>query len=222
MPGRAGLEIALRLPYIPIRQGTGRPRFEQARRGKSGLHGKTVPGNARRPLGVRESATESIPPVFGPVREKGCGKSAPRGRRRRRHGKPHRVQDRIGAAYGLFRLVARVGRLRRKATSVLEEWSPRCREALDRTRLTGPLAQFLSKRWRSGRVTSRYESDGQADAIRRLGISPLAALRWERPCGRARAVVRSRRVQRGGRSARAKGAEQPGALDVLRGPRGRI
>ena len=52
--------------------------------------------------GVRESATESIPPAFGLVREKGCGKSAPRGRQRKRHGKPHRVQDRIGAAHGPF------------------------------------------------------------------------------------------------------------------------
>ena len=31
------------------------------------------------------------------VRVKGCGKSAPRGRQRRRHGKPRREQDRIGA-----------------------------------------------------------------------------------------------------------------------------
>src|SRR6185369_8215164 len=34
---------------------------------------------------------------------KGCGKSAPRLRQRRRHGKPHREQDRIGAAHGLAR-----------------------------------------------------------------------------------------------------------------------
>ena len=32
------------------------------------------------------------------VRVKGCGKSAPRLRQRKRHGKPHREQDRIGAA----------------------------------------------------------------------------------------------------------------------------
>ena len=49
----------------------------------------------------RESATESKPPVrlyAPPARVKGCGKSAPRPRRRGRHGKPHREQDRIGAA----------------------------------------------------------------------------------------------------------------------------
>ena len=89
--------------YIGACQGTGRPRLTHVRRGKSGLHETTVPGNARRLLpsaGVRESATERTPPAFGRVRAKGCGKSAPRGRQRTRHGKPHRVQDRIGAAYG--------------------------------------------------------------------------------------------------------------------------
>src|SRR5271166_1917439 len=49
----------------------------------------------------RESATESKPPPareisFPEARVKGCGKSAPRGRRRRRHGKPRREQNRIG------------------------------------------------------------------------------------------------------------------------------
>ena len=64
----------------------------------------------------------------GPVRVKGCGKSAPRLRRRRRHGKPHREQDRVGAvgpAMGQagFRAAARVGRARRPATGVPDEWS---------------------------------------------------------------------------------------------------
>ena len=88
--------------YIPSCQRAGRPRPAQAGRGKSGLHGTTVPGNARPVLArvSRESATERIPPAFGRVRSKGCGKSAPRRRQRHRHGKPHRVQDRIGAAYG--------------------------------------------------------------------------------------------------------------------------
>ena len=35
---------------------------------------------------------------FGAVRVKRCGKSAPRVRQRKRHGKPHREQDRIGTA----------------------------------------------------------------------------------------------------------------------------
>ena len=128
----------------------GCPRESGGGRGKSGLHGTTVPGNARRLFasGVRESATESIPPAFGSVRAKGCGKSAPRGWQQARHGKPHRVQDRIGASlgfksWGLFRLDARVGCLSGEAIRRLEEWSPRCRKALDRTRLTGPLALTL-------------------------------------------------------------------------------
>jgi len=41
------LELWRTSPYIPARQGTGRPRLAQAGRGKSGLHGTTVPGNAR-------------------------------------------------------------------------------------------------------------------------------------------------------------------------------
>jgi hypothetical protein len=74
--------------------------------GKSGLHGNTVPGNARRgrpqgkchreqTAGARSRGLSLEQP---PARVKGCGKSAPRGRRRPRHGKPHREQDRIGAA----------------------------------------------------------------------------------------------------------------------------
>ncbi len=60
----------------------------------------------------RESATESKPPkrcapakacharkgAHVAARMKGCGKSAPRRRRRRRQGKPHREQNRIGMA----------------------------------------------------------------------------------------------------------------------------
>src|SRR6185437_14521788 len=51
----------------------------------------------------RDSATENEPPAFalrgfGVARVKRCGKSAPRVRQRKRHGKPHREQDRIGTA----------------------------------------------------------------------------------------------------------------------------
>jgi hypothetical protein len=55
----------------------------------------------------RDSATENKPPVQGWVRVSGpaprarakrCGKSAPRPWQQGRHGKPHREQDRIGAA----------------------------------------------------------------------------------------------------------------------------
>ena len=83
----------------------------------------------------RESATESTPPArLGntgrAARVKRCGKSAPRRRQRRRQGKPHREQDQVGAA-GIpasrecradLRAAARVGRTRRSATGVPEEW----------------------------------------------------------------------------------------------------
>jgi hypothetical protein len=59
---------------------------------------RVTPGQSLR--GLRDSATERTPPLFGAARSKGCGKSAPRSWRQDRHGKPHRVQDRIGAAYG--------------------------------------------------------------------------------------------------------------------------
>ncbi len=127
---------------------------------------------------------------------------------------------------GLFRLVARVGRWRRRATFVLEEWSPiLAASGDDRTRLTGPLAIFRHcerpASTSSLRATS-VRSDGQADAIRRLGISPLAPLRRQGPRGGARPPVRPRRLQRARRPAGAQGAEQPRALDVLRGPRRRV
>ena len=54
----------------------------------------------------RDSATENepLPPYLACGRDKGgarvkrCGKSAPRFRQRKRHGKPHREQNRIGTA----------------------------------------------------------------------------------------------------------------------------
>jgi hypothetical protein len=102
----------------------------------------------------RESATETYrrarrPAFFRPLAEPGeigtawaarvkwCGKSAPRRRQRRRQGKPHREQDRIGAAGGISgeipgharqghsRPAARVGRARRAARRVPEEWPSR-------------------------------------------------------------------------------------------------
>ena len=66
--------------------------------GSTGTRCRVTPGGGD----PRESATESKPPAgagFGPclrVRVKGCGKSAPRRRQRRWHGKPHREQDQVG------------------------------------------------------------------------------------------------------------------------------
>jgi hypothetical protein len=104
----------------------------------------------------RESATESTPPAHRNVRwaarVKRCGKSAPRRRQRRRQGKPHREQDQVGAA-GIpsagcqagLRAAARVGRTRRSATGVPEEWPSPSQELFpgrDRTRLTRRLASL--------------------------------------------------------------------------------
>ena len=70
--------------------------------GKSGLHGGTVPGNARRgrPQGKchRKYTAGPSRDTGRPARVKRCGKSAPRRRQRRRQGKPHREQDQVGAA----------------------------------------------------------------------------------------------------------------------------
>ncbi len=68
--------------------------------GKSGLHGNTVPGNARRgrPQGKCHREQTASRYVKSGARVKGCGKSAPRAWRQGRHGKPHREQDQIGMA----------------------------------------------------------------------------------------------------------------------------
>ena len=91
----------------PARQLDGRcGRGNPAGRGKSGLHGNTVPANGRRgrPQGKchrKQTACARQAGVSRPVpraRAKRCGKSAPRPWQQGRHGKPHREQDRIGAA----------------------------------------------------------------------------------------------------------------------------
>ena len=66
-------------------------------RGKSGLHGDTVPDNIRRgrPQGQCHRKRTARAPAR--ARVKRCGKSAPRDRQRERQGKPHREQNRIGA-----------------------------------------------------------------------------------------------------------------------------
>ncbi len=66
----------------------------------------------------------------GGVRVKGWGKSPPRDRQRKRHGKPHREQDRIGTVRretfgGGFQPTVRVGCVRHPATDAQDEWPPR-------------------------------------------------------------------------------------------------
>ena len=117
------------------------------RGGKSGLHGQTVPDNVRRdePFwagpGTVPQRTDRLGALrLAAARVKRCGKSAPRFRRRKRHGKPHREQDRIGTARersplsrgqvpDLSGSAVRVGCLMRRATGVQEEWPSRLRFA---------------------------------------------------------------------------------------------
>ena len=104
---QAPLDPAPRSPLIPVCQLAGRPLpGEQALRpdapggGKSGLQGSTVAANGRRgrPQGKchRDQTARAGQPAK--ARVKRCGKSAPRSWQQGRHGKPHREQDRIGAA----------------------------------------------------------------------------------------------------------------------------
>jgi len=152
---------------------------------------RVTPG--RRVRLPRESATESIPPAFGRVRSKGCGKSAPRGRQRARHGKPHRVQDRIGAAH-------------EPVPARRPGWSL---EAEGNLRPRGMVAAPSGVQNPAYRSPGNFveSENGQADAIRRLGLSPLAPLRREEPRGDASAPMRPGGLQPGGRPARAESAE---------------
>lgn len=128
------------------------------KRGKSGLHGGTVPGNARRGKGAtpnpRESATEIRPPGSAPARVKRRGKSPPRPRRRGRHGKPHREQGQIGTTGpggssprpgASLRPVVRVDRTRSRATAAPDEW-PSPRESGGQNPAYRPSAAFTTAR----------------------------------------------------------------------------
>lgn len=106
---------------------------EAACRGKSGLHGRTVPANGRRgqPQG-KCHRNQTAQRAFGLwVRMKRRGKSAPPGRQRSGHGKPHQEQDRIGVTRhverdeGPLRPVTRVGCKRCDVSRAQDEWSPR-------------------------------------------------------------------------------------------------
>jgi hypothetical protein len=100
-----------------------------------------VPANGRRgrPQGKchREQTAHPAGDRGWWARVKRCGKSAPRPWQQGWQGKPHREQDRIGVAggadssawrQGRFRSATRVGRARRAARRVPEEWLPRSRD----------------------------------------------------------------------------------------------
>src|SRR4029453_14998342 len=72
----------------------GQPRGEESP-GSTETRCRLTPGGGD----PRESATENRPPGWftSQARVKRWGKSPPRDRQRKRHGKPHREQDQIGA-----------------------------------------------------------------------------------------------------------------------------
>jgi hypothetical protein len=159
-------------PHPYFRQSVGRPLRptlpSSASGGGSGRGiGEESPGSMDKRCRItsgrrepRESATENEPPrrvASAAARVKRCGKSAPRRRQRRRQGKPHREQDRIGTARG-FRAsevlrsmsgsAVRVGCWKRRATGVQEEWPSRMRIVVrmpSRTRLIDWLISTLGR-----------------------------------------------------------------------------
>jgi hypothetical protein len=88
-------------PHPLGRQSAGRPLplwSKGCGGGKSGLHRHTVPDNIRRGQPQGQCHRERTASSSDAARVKRCGKSAPRVRQRKRHGKPHREQNRIGTA----------------------------------------------------------------------------------------------------------------------------
>ena len=146
-----------RTPKFPVPDGRMAALRLRAGRGKSGLHGGTVPGNARRgrPQGKCHRKYTAGPSRITEraARVKRCGKSAPRRRQRRRQGKPHREQDQVGAAGLPFAGVPGGPSRRRSGRSheALGNGRPRGMAipargpapGRDRTRLTRRLALFL-------------------------------------------------------------------------------
>jgi len=142
----------------------------------------------------RESATENRPPGWfaSQARVKRWGKSPPRERQRKRHGKPHREQDQIGAARRAtgtrrFRAAARVGRARRSVTGVPEEWpsiavqvSPGGRGQNPAYRPSDPLLSraFWKSQARATPLASDWMRDSFTSLLRRSGSTlPFSTVR---------------------------------------------
>ena len=128
-------------------------------RGKSGLHGNTVPDNVRRgrPQGKRHrNQTACKSRRSGPrARLKWCGKSAPRPWQQGWQGKPHREQDRIGTApHG-----AGVFPLRRPGRS---------REARGKARPRGMVIPIAMEPWARGQNPAYRPSGAISNSLRRL------------------------------------------------------
>ena len=135
---------------------------------------------------------------------KRCGKCAPRLRQRRRHGKPHREQDRIGAARGaipgsMSGSAARVGCSKRRATGVPEEWPSRARHGLS--------CALQNPAYRPAGVIrgARRETAGRPTNFRASGLPSrhraceAARRRW---CDRLKSLARRGRKRAAGRRSR--------------------
>ena len=137
----------------------------------------------------RDSATENEPPAFalrscGEVRVKRCGKSAPRVRQRKRHGKPHREQDRIGTATRVVRESENTaGRCQaRRPGRLLEAMCKHCPRGMAvtyrlrkravpyKTRLTGRLISLTRKRFRAKWNSGSRQRKRVLPAMRGLGV----------------------------------------------------
>ena len=150
-----------------------------AGRGKSGLHGGTVPGNPRRgrPQGKCHRKYTASPPRHAgwAARVKRCGKSAPRRRQRRRQGKPHREQDQVGAAGDPERSGAPGGPPRRR--------SGRSHEALGDGRPRG-MAITVPGAYRGAGQNPAYRLSGAAFPVDGLADQcGISAVSRGQPCG---------------------------------------
>ena len=150
-----------------------------AGRGKSGLHGGTVPGNARRgrPQGKCHRKYTANPSRHAgrAARVKRCGKSAPRRRQRRRQGKPHREQDQVGAAGIPERSEMPGGPSRRR--------SGRSHEALGNERPRGMAIPAPDCSKGAGQNPA-YTPSGAATVDPSADESGITALFRGQPCGR--------------------------------------
>ena len=96
------------------------------RGGKSGLHRESCRLTAGGPFSkaVHGKCHRNIPPGFGRVRVKWCGKSAPRPERFGWQGKPHEEQDQIGDKRRPVAFEFRVGCMSPAVMPDLVEWLP--------------------------------------------------------------------------------------------------
>jgi len=153
-----------------LMESVGRAAAARLRRGKSGLHGDTVPANGRRGRPQGKCHREETASAHAAARVKRCGKSAPRFRQRKRHGKPHREQSRIGMAAGaiprsVFGSAIRVGCSRRRVSVVPEEWPPRGSDPALQNPAYRPADALSEKARRDDRRAFAFPSVGRSPPV---------------------------------------------------------